>query len=286
MSSYDGRVAVITGGASGIGYAIAQRAGAEGMTVVLVDIDSAALDDARARLNAGGVAVHAMAADVSDRAAMMALADRVGDEVGDTWLLVNNAGVFLAAPFLELPPEQWDFIIGVNLWGVVYGMQAFLPGMVARDSGHVINTSSVDGIVTVPNATSYNAAKHAVTALSETLYRELELAGSAVGVSVLCPGAVATNILRSASHWPPRLGPAPKEKTDTEYPELDSVMQPAEVADITFAAIAERRFWILTHPQQYAPAMRARTEGAINGVNPDDSTVDPNFRSATGRVPS
>src|SRR5580700_5423255 len=183
MSSYDGRVAVITGGASGIGYAIAQRAGAEGMTVVLVDIDSAALDDARARLNAGGVAVHAMAADVSDRAAMMALADRVGDEVGDTWLLVNNAGVFLAAPFLELPPEQWDFIIGVNLWGVVYGMQAFLPGMVARDSGHVINTSSVDGIVTVPNATSYNAAKHAVTALSETLYRELELAGSAVGVS-------------------------------------------------------------------------------------------------------
>jgi NADP-dependent 3-hydroxy acid dehydrogenase YdfG len=185
-----------------------------------------------------------------------------------------------------MPPEQWDFIIGVNLWGVVYGMQAFLPGMVARNSGHVINTSSVDGIVTVPNATSYNAAKHAVTALSETLYRELEAAQSDVGVSVLCPGAIATNILQSVRHWPARLGPPPEAKKDTEYPDLDEVMAPAEVADITFAAIAKRRFWILTHPQQYAPAMRARIEGAINGDNPDDATVDPNFRRATGRRPT
>lgn len=165
-------------------------------------------------------------------------------------------------------------------------MQAFLPGMVARNSGHVINTSSVDGVVTVPNATSYNAAKHAVTALSETLYRELDAAQSDVGVSVLCPGAVATNIVQPARHWPARLGPPPEAMKDTAYPDLDEVMQPAEVADITFAAIAERRFWILTHPQQYAPAMRARIEGAINGDNPDDATVDPNFRRAAGRSPS
>src|SRR5580704_3897424 len=127
MSGHDGRIAVITGGASGIGYAIAQRAGAEGMTVVLVDVDAAALDGARDALGSKGVAVHALQADVSDRDAVMAVAERVREEIGDTWLLVNNAGVFLAAPFLETTSQQWDFILGVNLWGVVHGLHAFLP---------------------------------------------------------------------------------------------------------------------------------------------------------------
>ncbi|MGH2851600.1 MAG: SDR family NAD(P)-dependent oxidoreductase, partial [Solirubrobacteraceae bacterium] len=222
--------------------------------------------------------------DVSDRAAMLELADRVSSELGDVWLLVNNAGVFLAGTFLEMPPSQWDFVIGVNLWGVVYGLQAFLPGMIERDGGHVVSTSSVDGIVTVPNATSYNAAKHAVTALSETLYRELEVAGSGVGVSVLCPGAVATNIVASARHWPARLGPAPAVR-DEPYPELDSVISAAAVAEVTFAGIAERRFWILTHPEQYAAAITARAEGIVAGANPDDRSVDPNFRRDSGRVP-
>jgi short-subunit dehydrogenase len=156
--------------------------------------------------------------------------------------------------------------------------------MVARDAGHVVNVSSVDGIVTVPNAASYVAAKHAVTALSETLFRELEVAGSRVGVSVLCPGAVATNIVRSARHWPARLGPPPEVVLD-EYPELDELMAPAQVADATFEAIAARRFWIMTHTRQFAPAMRARTDGMIAGANPDDASVDPNFRRETGRVP-
>jgi NAD(P)-dependent dehydrogenase (short-subunit alcohol dehydrogenase family) len=285
MPTYQGKIAVVTGGASGIGFAIAQRAGAEGMIVVLVDVDATALAGARAALEREGVVVHALAADVSDRDAVMALAAQVEAEVGDVWLLVNNAGVFLAAPFLEMPPEHWEFIIGVNLWGVVHGLHAFLPGMVARDSGHVVNTSSVDGLVTVRNATSYNAAKHAVVALTETLYRELDADGSKVGVSVLCPGAVATHIVQSARHWPARLGPPP-QISDGEYPELDELMRPAEVADITFEAIAQRRFWILTHPQQYAPAMQARMAGAIDGTNPDDTTVDPNFREDTGRVPS
>jgi NAD(P)-dependent dehydrogenase (short-subunit alcohol dehydrogenase family) len=284
MPSHRGKIAVITGGASGIGYAIAERAGAEGMSVVLLDVDEPALADAAGALAAAGIPVHTVAVDVSDRAAMVAAAERIGSEVGEVWLLVNNAGVFLASPFLEMTPQQWEFIVGVNLWGVVHGLDAFLPGMVARDSGHVVNTSSVDGIVTVPNATAYNAAKHAVTALSETLFRELEAAGSHVGVSVLCPGAVATNIVQSARHWPARLGPAPEIPT-AEYPQLDEVMAPARVADIMFEAIAARRFWILTHASQFAPAMRARTEGAISGANPDDATVDPNFSRASGRVP-
>jgi NADP-dependent 3-hydroxy acid dehydrogenase YdfG len=284
MPDYGGKIAVITGAASGIGFALAERAAAEDMVVVLVDIDEGALAPARAALETEGAAVHAYALDVSDRDAVMDLARRVGEEVGDAWLVVNNAGVFLPGSFLEMGPQEWHFIIDVNMWGVVYGMQAFLPGLVARDSGHIINTSSVDGIVTVPNAPAYNAAKHAVTAMSETLYRELEVAGSNVGVSVLCPGAVPTNILGSARHWPSRLGPAPAVNEDP-YPELDGLISSAAVAEITFAALAQRRFWILTHPDQYADAIRARAEGAATGANPDDSSVDPNFRRDTGRMP-
>lgn len=284
MSDHAGKVAVITGGASGIGLALAQRAAAEGMVVVLVDIDADALAPAHAALEADGATVHSYAVDVSDRDAVMALAELVAGEVGDTWLLVNNAGVFLPGRFIDMPPEQWRFIIDVNMWGVVHGIQAFLPGLVARDSGHIVNTSSVDGIVTVPNAPAYNAAKHAVTAMSETLYRELEVAGSGVRVSVLCPGAVPTNILGSARHWPARLGPGPAVNEDP-YPELDGLISSEAVADITFEAIGEGRFWILTHPDQYADAIRARGEGAATGANPDDRSVDPNFRRDTGRLP-
>ena len=285
MPSYEGKVAVITGGASGIGYAIAQRAGAEGMTVVLVDVEAPALADACAALVAKGIAVHAFVADVSDREAMLELAQRVADEVGEVWLLVNNAGVFVAAPFLESTAQEWEFVIGTNLWGVVHGLQAFLPGMVARDSGHVVNTSSLDGIVTVPNVAGYIASKHAVSGLTETLFRELAGAGSNVGVSVLCPGTIETNIVRSTRNWPARLGPAPDVEPITGFPEFDEVMAPAAVADIVFEAIGERRFWIVTHPDQYASAIRARAEGIITGANPDDETVDPNFTRSSGRAP-
>jgi short-subunit dehydrogenase len=164
-------------------------------------------------------------------------------------------------------------------------MQAFLPGMVERDSGHVVNTSSIDGLVTVRNAAGYVAAKHAVSALSETVYRELEEAGSSVGISVLCPAAVATDILNSGRHRPSRLGPA-APAAERDYPPLDGLMQPAQAADIMFAGLAERRFWILTHPEQGAAAIRARAEDIVTGRNPGDESVDPNFSTSTGRTPS
>src|SRR3954451_489135 len=208
MPGYQGKVAVVTGAASGIGYAVAARAAAEGMTVVLADIDAPRLQEAARSLRAGGADARAMVADVSDRDSVTDLARRVAQEAGETWLLVNNAGVYLSAPFTEMPAADWEFVLGVNLWGVVHCLQAFLPGMVERDSGHVVNTSSIDGLVTVRNAAGYVAAKHAVSALSETLYRELEEAGSSVGISVLCPAAVATDILNSGRHRPSRLGPA------------------------------------------------------------------------------
>src|SRR5258708_13960168 len=188
-------------------------------------------------------------------------------------------------PFTEMPPADWEFVVGVNLWGVVHCLQAFLPGMLERDSGHVVNTSSIDGLVTVRNATSYVAAKHAVTALSETLYRELEDAGSSVGISVLCPAAVATDILNSARHRPGRLGPVPGQPA-RDYPLLDEVMQPEQAADIMFAGGRHRRFWIPTHPGQGAPAIRARAEGIIAGRNPAADSFDPNFRRSTRRTPA
>src|SRR5579862_844605 len=142
MGEHEGRIALITGAASGIGRALAERAAGEGMTVVLVDVDEQALASARSALAARGADARAYTVDVSDRAAMLALGEAVRSEVGDVWLLVNNAGVFLAGRFLDAPREQWDFTIGVNLWGVVNGLHAFLAGMVARDAGHVVNTSS------------------------------------------------------------------------------------------------------------------------------------------------
>jgi NAD(P)-dependent dehydrogenase (short-subunit alcohol dehydrogenase family) len=285
MPGYQGKVAVVTGAASGIGYAVAARAAAEGMTVVLADIDAPRLQEAARSLRAGGADARAMVADVSDRDSVTDLARRVAQEAGETWLLVNNAGVYLSAPFTEMPAADWEFVLGVNLWGVVHCLQAFLPGMLERDSGHVVNTSSIDGLVTVRNATSYVAAKHAVTALSETLYRELEEAGSSVGISVLCPAAVATDILNSGRHRPARLGPA-APLAARAYPPLDEVMPPEQAADVMFAGVRERRFWILTHPEQGAPAIRARAEGIIAARNPADDSADPNFTRSTGRAPS
>jgi NADP-dependent 3-hydroxy acid dehydrogenase YdfG len=285
VPGYQGKVAVVTGAASGIGFAIAARAAAEGMTVVLADIDTGKLRDAAAALRGTGADVHSVWVDVSDRESVTDLARRVREDAGDAWLLVNNAGVYLSAPFTQMPAADWEFVVGVNLWGVVHCMQAFLPGMVERDSGHVVNTSSIDGLVTVRNAAGYVAAKHAVSALSETVYRELEEAGSSVGISVLCPAAVATDILNSGRHRPSRLGPA-APAAERDYPPLDGVMQPAQVADIMFAGLAERRFWILTHPEQGAPAIRARAEDIVTGRNPGDESVDPNFSTSTGRTPS
>jgi NADP-dependent 3-hydroxy acid dehydrogenase YdfG len=285
VPGYQGKVAVVTGAASGIGFAVAERAAAEGMTVVLADIDSGRLRDAAAALRGTGADVHSAWVDVSDRESVTDLARRVREDAGDAWLLVNNAGVYLSAPFTQMPAADWEFVVGVNLWGVVHCMQAFLPGMVERDSGHVVNTSSIDGLVTVRNAAGYVAAKHAVSALSETVYRELEEAGSSVGISVLCPAAVATDILNSGRHRPSRLGPA-APAAERDYPPLDGVIQPAQAADIMFAGLAERRFWILTHPEQGAPAIRARAEDIVTGRNPGDESVDPNFSRSTGRTPS
>lgn len=282
MPGLEGKVAVVTGAASGMGEAMAERAVAEAMQVVLVDVEAPALAAVAERLGAAGAKVWPMAADVSDRTAVLGLAARVEAEVGDTWLLANNAGVGSSAPVHELSHEQWEFVLGVNLWGVIHGLEAFLPKMIERDAGYVVNTSSMAGLMTCPNLGAYVASKHAVVGLSEVLYRELEAMGSNVGVSVLCPGGVVTKIMSAERNWPARLGPAPSTLPG-DYPDFPDRKQPSEVADQVFAAIAARQFWILTHPWQYAEAIRARFDGAVEGRNPDDTTIDPVVKAMRAR---
>ncbi len=284
MTDLERKVAVVTGAASGMGEAMAERAAAEGMWVVLVDVEAPALAAVAERIGAAGGNVWPMEADVSDRAAVLDLAKKVETEVGDPWLLANNAGVGSSAPLHALTHEQWQFVLGVNLWGVIHGLEAFLPKMIERDSGYVVNTASMAGFMTCPNLGAYVASKHAVVGLSEVLYRDLEAMGSNVGVSVLCPGGVVTKIMSAERNWPARLGPAPSTLPG-EYPDFPERKEPSEVADQVFEAIAARQFWILTHPWQYAEAIRARFEGVVAARNPDDATLDPVVKVMRDRRP-
>lgn len=275
-----GKVAVVTGAASGIGRAIAEGAARRDMTVVLVDVDEERLAVVTQSLVAKGAPAYGAPCDVANAVAVRELAAWVENEVGPTWLLVNNAGVFLPDGFLTRTAQEWDYVLSVNLGGVVNGLRSFLPGMTTRDDGHVVNTASVDGLLTLPSSASYVASKHAVTALSETLARELAGQGSNVGMSVLCPGAVRTDILNSSRRRASvAIGGSTFEGAEESgYPELDGLMEPDDVATHVFEAIGHRQFWVLTHREQYRAAIRARAEEIVAGTGPSDASVDPNFR--------
>lgn len=266
-------VAVVTGGASGIGRAIAVRAGADGYSVVLADIDGASLRAAKQSLAAEGVAVAARVTDVAVRSDVQELARVVEDAHGPVSLLVNSAGVFTPSTFLQTTPAEWAFVAGVNLWGVVHTMEAFLPGMVGRDRGRIVNVASVGGLLASPHATSYIATKHAVVGLSESVFRELDRVGSRVGVTVLCPGAVPTNILRSIRNWPERLG-SPPEVEERDYPVLEGMQTPEQVAELLWRDLSAGVFWSLPDLDAYAPAIRARADGVVTGRNPGQDSKD------------
>lgn len=285
MPGLEEKVAIVTGAASGMGEAMAERAVAEGMRVVAVDVEAPALAAVAERLREAGGQVWAMQADVSDRAAVLDVAARVEAEVGDAWLVANNAGVGSSAPLHALTHAQWEFVLGVNLWGVIHGLEAFLPKLIERNSGYVVNTASMAGLMTCPGLGAYVASKHAVVGLTEVLYRELQDAGSDVGVSLLCPGGVVTKIMSAERNWPARLGPAPATLPG-DYPDFPERKEPREVANQVFEAIANRQFWILTHPWQYADAIRARFDGAVTARNPDDTTLDPIVKTMRDRHPA
>jgi len=214
MREFAGKVAVVTGGASGIGFALAERFAAEQMRVVLADVEAAALARAAATLRAQGATVLAVQTDVADGASVEALARQSYATFGAVHILCNNAGVSLGGPLWLASEADWSWLLGVNLWGVVHGLRAFLPRMLAGgEAGHVVNTSSLSGLIAPPGGGVYAASKFAVVGLTESLAQELAASGAPIGVSLLCPAGVATAIMDAERNRPAGLraqaAPAP-----------------------------------------------------------------------------
>ncbi|HVM53779.1 MAG TPA: SDR family NAD(P)-dependent oxidoreductase [Acidimicrobiales bacterium] len=272
MDDLIGRTAVVTGAASGIGFGLAERFAAEGMRVVLADVEQGALAAAAESLAAGGAEVLPVVTDVADAESVGALADAAYERFGSVHVLCNNAGVGSGGLIAELSLADWQWVLGVNLWGVINGLHAFLPRMLAGgEPGHVVNTASLAGHVAGPFMGPYSASKFAVVAISESLYHEMNMQGGAIGVSVLCPGWVNTNIHSSERNRPPALGGgagrADDGRADMLKQMLATGMPPAEVASLVLQAIREDHFYVLTHPDM-TPAVETRMKAIVEGANP------------------
>lgn len=274
MDDLFGRVAVVTGAASGIGLAIARRLVAEGMSVVLADVEAAALLDAAASLRASGGIVEPVPTDVSDRTSVEALAHRTLERFGQVDVLCNNAGVVTLANVWDQTPDDWSWVLGVDLWGVIHGIAAFLPALRSRpDGGHIVNTASIAGLVPSPLIGPYNVAKAGVVALSETLDMELRAEGVNVAVSVLCPGVVPTRIAESKRN---RRGAASDNVVGLDIPSQTDLpptaLSPDEIAECMIDAVRRGRFWVVTHDGSDELVM-ARARGITSGDRPQAPPV-------------
>jgi NAD(P)-dependent dehydrogenase (short-subunit alcohol dehydrogenase family) len=270
------RVAVITGGASGIGLAMARRFAGEGMKLVLADIERPVLQRAGEELSRTGADVLTVPTDVSLEADVAALAATAFEHFGDVHLVCNNAGVgSRGLPIAELPLADFSWVIAVNLFGVIHGLRAFLPHLRANDIGHIVNTASTSGLYHLPRMGPYNASKAAVVALSETLRFELAAEGSRVGVSVLCPSWVRTNISTADRNRPERFAYA----LDTDQmaqvetykarrrAQRAAAADPSDIADQVCEAVRTNRFYILTHPASLE-VFEARARRILAGDDP------------------
>jgi NAD(P)-dependent dehydrogenase (short-subunit alcohol dehydrogenase family) len=271
MKDFKGKVAVVTGAAGGIGRALAERFAAEGMSVVLADIDRAALAKTEQEMKSAGAAVVAVPADVSKADEVEALAKKTMDAFGAVHIVCNNAGVATpSATCWEAPLEDWQWIFGINFWGVIHGIRTFVPILLEQGEGHIVNTASLAGVISSPLGGPYQATKHAVLTVSETLYGELKLHGGNVGVTVVCPGFVRTAILESVQQ---RFALRPRtplqEQLQKMYTQLiDASMPPSQVAGAVFQAVREERLYVFTHSEMM-PLVQQRFDNILAGRNPD-----------------
>jgi NAD(P)-dependent dehydrogenase (short-subunit alcohol dehydrogenase family) len=280
MNDFAGKVAVITGAASGFGREFARIAHALGMKLVLADIQSDALAMTVEELQTNGAAVLSQTVDVASNEQVRHLADRAFGEMGGVHLLFNNAGVGGGGYVWESSALDWQWVLGVNLMGVVHGIRHFVPRMLAADArgepGHIVNTASVAGWIVPPLMGVYNVSKHAVVALSETLYHDLKLARSRLGVSLLCPAYVPTGIAAAERNRPAALANATAltasqrvAQAACEKAVAAGRLTAPQIAELTFAAIRERRFYVFTHPQ-ILPDLAARFAAVLDTREPAD----------------
>ena len=281
IQDFAGKTAVITGAGSGFGLALARRGAQLGMKLALVDVQKDALDAVCAELQTIGTPVMARRVDVADGGQMQALANDVGAQWGAPHLVFNNAGVAAGGLVWENTEADWDWVLGVNLKGVVHGVRLFTPMMLQAAKadpswrGHLVNTASMAGLLTPPNMGIYNVSKHAVVALTETLYQDLQLVTSQISASVLCPYFVPTGISLSQRNRPAHLPPedmTPSQRIGQAMSEKavgSGKVSAEDVAQMVFDAVAADRFYIYSHPKALGN-VRLRVDAILNGDNPPD----------------
>jgi NAD(P)-dependent dehydrogenase (short-subunit alcohol dehydrogenase family) len=295
MNEFSGRTAVVTGGASGIGYTILEAAGRRGMNLVVADIEEAALERAASALSAAfpDSGVEAVPTDVSKQESVERLRDRVVDRFGAVHLVCNNAGVgndMGSEKMWEHPLEDWEWLFRVNLWGVVHGIRTFVPLFLEQgEPAHMVNTASEFGLLSPPRSAIYGATKHAVVCVSETLHLQLLELGASVGVTILFPGFFRTNFASSERNRPAELArpnPAPAE-SEAGASELARLMEraptPDQVGEQVFEAVQAERFYMLTE-DTYDDDIRLRMENILERRNPSLPTPDA-YCLSCGRKP-
>ncbi len=278
MRDFQGKVALITGAASGFGLEFARIAAGLGMRLVLADVEVDPLARAAAMLQAAGADVLAERVDVSSAEEMERLAARSVERFGAVHLLFNNAGVGGGGGLIwEASTNDWAWVLGVNLWGVIHGVRCFVPLMLRQDCEcHVVNTASAAGLIAPQTMGVYNTSKHAVVALTETLFHDLRLVNAKIGVSVLCPAFVNTGIAHAERNRPPELrNEAPPTRSQiaarnaAEHATAAGRIGAADVARLTFEAIREDRFYVITHPR-ILPAVELRMQDILAQRLPSD----------------
>lgn len=285
IKDFKGRTAVLTGAGSGFGLECARIGARLGMNLVLVDVQQDALDGARAELEKAGAQVLARKVDVSKAAEMEALAAAVQQRFGAPHFVFNNAGVGAGGLIWENSVADWEWVLGVNLWGVVHGVRLFTPMMLAAAKadpawqGHIVNTASMAGLLTPPNMGIYNVSKHAVVSLTETLYQDLRLVTDQIGASVLCPYFVPTGIHRSERNRPGELAADKPTKSQligqamSDKAVSSGKITAAEVAQKVFDAIAADQFYVFSHPKALGN-VRSRMEAIVDIRNPPDPFLE------------